>query len=84
MTQHDTTRYDTKSRETMRHSFEIGTESRRTGISGPYILWCANSGEIGQERDRMKCIMGRVLNVQAHRHFEEGTIVQSIEFIHLD
>jgi hypothetical protein len=50
----------------------------------PCILWGANSGEIGQERDRTKYIPGRVLKVQADRHFEEGTIVQSLEFIPLD
>jgi hypothetical protein len=44
----------------------------------------ANSGEIGQERNRTKCIPRRVLNVQTSRHFEEGEIVQSLNFIPLD
>jgi hypothetical protein len=48
------------------------------------ILWDANSGEIEQERDRPKCIPRRVLNLQAQRHFEEGRIVQSLEFTSLD
>jgi hypothetical protein len=46
-----------------------------------YILWGASSGEIGKQRNRTKYIRRRALNVQTPRHFKEGGIVRSLDFI---
>jgi hypothetical protein len=51
----------------------------------PYILCGADSGGVGQERERAKCILRRISNGQAHVSRKEDLFnPQSVEVILLD
>jgi hypothetical protein len=73
-------KYYTKSREKKRHFFEIGRESRKTGIYGPlYFMGCKfRRNRTGARQDE---IYPEENFERSGSRFEEERNVQSIEHI---